>query len=72
MANLQKRGDYTPRSQREKQAYRMIQLGAGTGIAGVVTLVLAIAGVVGILIPLVLIVIAAVCGWRFTQITGQR
>ena len=72
MANLQKRGDYTPRSQREKQAYRMVQLGGGTGIAGVVTFVLAIAGVVGFVIPIILILVAVFCGWRFTQITGQR
>jgi hypothetical protein len=72
MANLQKRGDYTPRSQREKQAYRMVQIGGASGVAGVVTLVLAIAGVVGAEIPIILLLIAVFCAWRFTRVTGQR
>lgn len=72
MANLQKRGDHTPRRAREQRAFRLVQAGAVTGGAGVVTLVLAIAGVVGIGIPILLLLLTAVVAWRFMQITGQR
>jgi hypothetical protein len=72
MANLQKRGDYTPRSQREKKAYRLVQVGGASGVAGVVTLVLAVAGVVGAEIPIILLLITVFCAWRFMRTTGQR
>jgi hypothetical protein len=72
MANLQKRGDYTPRSQREKHAYRLVLFGSGTGLAGVVTLGLAIAGVTGFFPPIILILISVFCVWRFMTVTGQR
>jgi hypothetical protein len=72
MANLQKRGDYTPRSQREKQAYRLVLFGSGTGLAGVVTLGLAIAGVTGFIPPIILILISVFCVYRFMTVTGQR
>ncbi len=72
MADLQKRGDYRPRRQREQQAYRLVVLGAGTGLAGIVTLVLAVAGAMGAFIPIVLLLICAFCVWRFRSVTGQR
>jgi hypothetical protein len=72
MANLQKRGDHRPRGQREQQAYRLVLVGGGTGLAGVVTLVLAVAGVMGAFIPIVLLLICAFCVWRFRSVTGQR
>jgi len=72
MAGIEKRGDYTPRSQREKQAYRLVVLGSGTGLAAVVTLVLAIAGVTSALWPIILVLISVFCVWRFMRITGQR
>ena len=72
MANLQKRGDYTPRSQREKQAYRLAVGGAGTGLVGVVTFVLAVAGVTSFFAPIILLLISVWCVWRFMRVTGQR
>jgi len=72
MANLQKRGDYTPRSQREKQAYRLAVGGAGTGLVGIVTFVLAIAGVTSFFAPIILLLLSAWCVWRFMRVTGQR
>jgi hypothetical protein len=72
MANLQKRGDYKPRHQREQQAYRLALSGSGTGIAGVVTLVLAFAGTVTAALPIILLAISAWCVWRFMRVTGQR
>jgi len=72
MANLQKRGDYTPRSQREKQAYRLTVGGASTGLVGVVTFVLAIVGVGTFFVPIILLLLSAWCVWRFMRVTGQR
>jgi hypothetical protein len=72
MAGIEKRGGYTPRSQREKQAYRLVLVGGGTGVVGVVTLVLAVAGVIGFFLPIVLVLISVFCVWRFMSATGQR
>ena len=72
MSDLQKRGDRRPRRQREQQAYRLVVVGAGTGLAGAVTLVLAIAGVMGGFIPIILLLICAFCVWRFRSVTRQR
>ncbi len=72
MAGIEKRGDYKPRSQREQEAYRMVLLGGGTGVAGVVTLVLAVAGAISGIWPIILLLIAVWSGWRFRRVTGQR
>ena len=72
MAGIEKRGDYRPRSQREREAYRLVLFGAGTGVAGIVTLVLAIANVTGAIPPIILLLIAVWCAWRFRRVTGQR
>lgn len=72
MAGIEKRGDYRPRRQREQEAYRLVLLGAGTGIAGTVTLVLAILGVTGAIPPIILLLISVWCVWRFRRVTGQR
>ncbi len=49
----------------------MALLGTGTGVAGVVTLVLAVAGVIGAFLPIVLLLVAGVSAWRFRRVTGQ-
>jgi len=72
MANLQKRGDYTPRSVREQRAYRMAVAGSVAGIVGVVGLVLAIAGVIGAGLPIVALIVAAICAFRFMVNIGAR
>lgn len=72
MAGIEKRRDYTPRSRRERQAYRLVLLGGGTGLVGVGTLVMALAGVMGLLLPIVLLLICAVSVWRFLRVTGMR
>lgn len=61
MAHLQKRGGYTPRRARERRAYRLVVAGAGTGVLGIVTLVLAVAGVMGFGVPVILILVALAC-----------
>jgi CHASE2 domain-containing sensor protein len=65
MANLQKRGGYTPRRARERRAYRLVVTGATTGVLGIVTLVLAVAGVMGYAIPVILILVALACVGMF-------
>jgi hypothetical protein len=68
MANIEKRGDYTPRRVREQRAYRLALAGGTAGVVGVVGIVLAIAGVVGAGIPVVALIVAALCaaGFKFT------
>ena len=72
MAGIEKRGDYKPRSQREKQAYRLVLAGGGTGVAGAAGLLLAIVGVTSAFWPIILLLISALCIWRFMHVTGQR
>ena len=72
MAGIEKRGDYKPRRQREQEAYRLVLFGTGAGLAGIVTLVLAIVGVTGAIPPIILLLIAVWCAWRFRRVTGQR
>jgi hypothetical protein len=72
MAGIEKRGDYRPRSQREREAYRLVLFGAGSAVAGLVTLVLAIANVTGAIPPIILILISVWCVWRFMRVTGRR
>jgi len=72
MANIQKRGDRLPRSTREAKAFRAVQVGGITGVGFVVTTVLAIAGVIGAFLPIVLLVATLGAGYRFLRLTGQR
>lgn len=69
MADLQRR---TPRAVRERRAYRLVLAGTGTGIAGVVCLVLSIVGF-GLLGPaILLLIIAALCAYGFMRTVGAR
>ncbi len=72
MAGIEKRPDYRPRSQREKEVYRLVLLGGGTGVVGIVTLVLTVAGLTGAVPPIILLLVCAYCIWRFRRVTGQR
>jgi hypothetical protein len=72
VADIQKRGGYTPRRSREKRAYRMIVGGSVAGVVGVVGLVLAIAGTIGATLPIVALIIAALCAWGFMRTVGTR
>lgn len=69
MSNLDRR---TPRSVRERRAYRFVQVGSVSGAAGVVTLVLAIVGVTSAALPILLLIIAALCAYGFMRTTGMR
>jgi hypothetical protein len=72
MSNLQKRGSYTPRRAREQRAYRMVVVGGAAGTVGVVSLVLAVVGIVTWTLPIVALIVAAICMFGFQRATGQR
>jgi CHASE2 domain-containing sensor protein len=72
VANLEKRGGYTPRRAREQRAYRLVVTGGVAGVVGVVSLVLAIAGVVGAWLPIIALIVAALCWFGFTRTVGTR
>ena len=70
MGELQKRGGYTPRSVRERRAYRLAVGGGGAALVGVVGLVLAVAGVIGATLPILALVAAGLCGYLFRRVVA--
>ncbi len=72
MANLQKRGDYTPRRVRERRAYRAVVVGSTAGVIGVAGVVLAVVGVIEATLPLLALLIALVCVVVFRSATAGR
>jgi putative flippase GtrA len=72
MSNLNRRGSYTPRRAREQRAYRMAVVGGTAGTVGVVSLVLAVVGIVGWGLPIIALIVAAICAYGFMRATGQR
>lgn len=72
MADIQKRGSYTPRRVREQRAYRLVVTGGVAGAVGVVTLVLAVAGVIGAGVPVIAFIVAAICLILFRQTVSGR
>ena len=69
MSNIQKRGGYTPRRAREARAYRLVVTGGTAGVIGVVGIVLSIAGVVSAGIPIIALIVAAICLAMFRSST---
>jgi hypothetical protein len=72
MADLQKRGSYTPRRVRQQRAYRLAVTGGVAGAVGVVGLVLAVAGVLGAGLPIIALIVAAICFGLFRSTTSGR
>jgi hypothetical protein len=72
VSNLEKRGNYTPRRTREQRAYRLLMVGGAAGTVGVVGLVLAVAGTIGAGLPIVALIVAAICVILFRQTVGRR
>ena len=70
MADLSRRGDYTPRRTREQRAYRMVMAGGTAGAVAVVTFVLAIIGIGSFAIPVIAAIVAAVCFFLFRRIVS--
>lgn len=71
MADLERRGSYTPRSVREQRAYRLAVAGGIAGLAGGVGLVLAIFGVIGAGLPILALIVAAICGFLFKRAVSR-
>lgn len=72
VGELQKRGSYTPRRVREQRAYRLVVAGSVAGLVGIVTLVLALAGVVSGAIPALALIVAMLCAWGFSRTVSRR
>jgi hypothetical protein len=72
MANIDKRGNYVPRRQRERRAYQLAVGGTTAGVIGVGTLVLAAAGVLSFGLPVILLIVAALCYFGFQRSVGGR
>ncbi len=70
MADLQKRGSYTPQKVREQRAYRLAVAAGTAGVIGVVGLVLAVVGVTSAGWPVLALIIAAVCLVLFRRNVG--
>jgi len=72
VADIEKRGGYTPRRVREQRAYRLAVGGTVAGGIGVVGLVLAIAGVIGAGLPIIALIVAALCAFGFMRTINAR
>lgn len=72
MADIQKRGSYTPRRARERRAYQLVVTGGIAGAVGVVSLVLALVGVLGYTLPVVSIIVAVLCVVMFRRMVGPQ
>jgi hypothetical protein len=69
VSNIEKRGSYTPRRVRERRAYRLVVGGGTAGAVGVLGAVLAIVGVIGWTLPILALIIAAICLVSFRGMT---
>jgi hypothetical protein len=69
MADIQKRGSYTPRRTREQRAFRLVQVGGAASVVAVAGIILDIVGVIGAGIPVIAIIVAIVCFYMFRRAT---
>lgn len=72
MANLEKRGSYTPRRTREKRAYQLVVTGGVASTVFVASLVLSIVGVIGATLPVVSLIVAIICLVLFRSMVRPR
>jgi hypothetical protein len=70
VANLEKRGSYTPRRVREQRAYRLVVTGGVAGAVFVVTPVLAVIGVIGATLPVISLIVAVICAVIFRRMVS--
>jgi putative flippase GtrA len=71
VSNIEKRGGYTPRRSREQRAYRLVVVGSGAALVGVVGVVLAAIGTVGATIPVIALIVAVICAVLFRRMVGR-
>jgi hypothetical protein len=67
VSDLQRRGSHTPRRAREQRAYTLTVVGGIAGLVGVVGFALAVFGVIGIGLPILALLVAAVCAFLFRR-----
>jgi hypothetical protein len=72
MADIEKRGGYTPRRARERRAYQLVMTGGVASAVFVVSLVLSIAGVIGGTLPVISIIVAVICLVLFRRTVSTR
>lgn len=72
MADLEKRGNYTPRRVRERRAYQLVMTGSVAGAVFVVSLVLSIVGAIGAALPVVSLIVAIICLVMFRRLTNPQ
>jgi hypothetical protein len=72
VADIEKRGSYTPRRVREQRAYRLAVTGGAASVVFVVSLVLSIAGVIGGTLPVISIIVAVICFVLFRRTVSSR
>jgi hypothetical protein len=72
VSDLDRRPSYTPRRTREQRAYRLVVVGGTAGLAAVVGVVLAIAGVIGWGLPFIAVAVAVVCWLWFRSVVSSR
>ncbi|MBE2318919.1 hypothetical protein DVA67_023300 [Solirubrobacter sp. CPCC 204708] len=73
MSDLERRGGSRPtRKQREERAYRLVLATGAFGVIGVAGLVLAIVDIIGAGLPILALVIAAICFMMFRRTVSRR
>ena len=72
MADIEKRGGYTPRRVRERRAYQLVVTGGVASAVFVVSLVLSIAGVISGTIPVISLIVAVICLFMFRRTVSGR
>ena len=72
MADIEKRGGYTPRRVRERRAYQLVVTGGVSGAVFVVSLVLAIAGVINGTLAVVSLIVAIICLVLFRRTVATK
>jgi hypothetical protein len=72
VANLEKRGSYTPRRARERRAYQLVVTGGVASAVFVVSLVLSIIGAIGATLPVVSLIVAVICLVMFRGMVRAR
>jgi hypothetical protein len=71
VSNLERRGSYTPRRKREQRAYTLTVVGGVASLVGVVSFVLAIFGVGSFGLPILALIVAAVCALLFKRAVSR-
>jgi hypothetical protein len=72
VANLEKRGSYTPRRVRERRAYQLVVTGGVAGAVFAVSLVLSIVGAIGATLPVISLIVAVICAVLFRGMVRGR